>query len=80
MGLTQIQSFYFYPQFSPAVTKALAEKKVVGARRNELTRDICSSIRVHTLYPTKAEREHVACLLIKKFPFLEDAIGSGIVS
>ncbi|CAH3179378.1 unnamed protein product [Porites lobata] len=79
-GTSWIVNYHLPLSFSPAVTKALAEKKVVGARRNELTRDICSSIRVHTLYPTKAEREHVACLLIKKFPFLEDAIGSGIGS
>ena len=71
---------FFCPQFSPAVNKALEEKKLTGNRRNELTRDVCSSIRVHTIYPTKAEREHVAFLLIKKFPFLRDAIGSGIVS
>ena len=70
----------FCLQFSPAVNKALEEKKLTGNRRNELTRDVCSSIRVHTIYPTKAEREHVAFLLIKKFPFLRDAIGSGIVS
>jgi len=55
-------------------------KKLTGDRRNELTRDICASIRIHSLYPTKAEREHVAFLLIKKYPFLADSIGTGIVS
>lgn len=40
---------------SPAVTKALAERKLVGAQRKELTGDICGSITVHTLYLTKAE-------------------------
>ena len=64
--------FSFCPQFSPAVNKALEEKKLTGNRRNELTRDLCSSIRVHTMYPTKVEREHGAFLLIKKnFLFLE---------
>ena len=61
------------------MTEALSKKKLTGDRRNELTRDICSSIRIHTMFPTKAEREHVAFLLIKQYPFLEDAIGSGIV-
>ena len=32
------------------------------------------------MYPTKAERQHVAFLVIKKYPFLEDSIGTGIVS
>ena len=32
------------------------------------------------MYPTKAEREQVAFLLIRKYPFLADAIGTGIVS
>ena len=78
--LTDCNIVIFFPQFSPAVNKALEEKKLTGNRRNELTRDVCSSVRVHTMYPTKAEREHVAFLLVKKFPFLRDAIGSGIVS
>ena len=47
--------------------------------RNEFTRDVCSSIRAHTLYPTKTEREHVAMLIVKKYPFLADKLGSGIV-
>ena len=32
------------------------------------------------MYPTKAEREQVAFLLIRKNPFLADVIGTGIVS
>ena len=42
-------------------------------------RDVCSSIRAHTLYPTKAEREHVALMVVQKYPFLADKLGSGIV-
>ena len=34
----------------------------------------------HTLYPTKSEREHVAFMVIKKYPFLADKLGTGIVS
>ena len=60
--------------------QALAEKKLTGDRRNEFTQDICSSIRIHTMYPIKAEREQVAFLLIRKYLFLTDAIGTGIVS
>lgn len=78
--IINIKLLFIHPQFSPAVTSALVAKKLTGDRRNELTRDICSSIRVHSLYPTKAEREHVAFLLIKKYPFLADSIGTGIVS
>jgi len=55
-------------------------KKLTGDRRNELNHDICAGSRIHSLYPTKAEREHVAFLLIKKYPFLADSIGTGIVS
>lgn len=32
------------------------------------------------MYPSKAEREQVAFFLIRKYPFLADAIGTGIVS
>ena len=32
------------------------------------------------MYPTKTEREHVAFRVIAKYPFLQDAIGTGIVS
>ncbi|KAL9977810.1 hypothetical protein ACROYT_G015257 [Oculina patagonica] len=65
--------------FSPAVTKGLDNNNLIGNRRNEITRDICSAIRIHTMYPTKAEREHVAFLSIRKYPFLKDVIGTGIV-
>ena len=72
--------FLYLSYFAPAVTQAHAEKKLTGDMRNEFTQDICSSIRIHTMYPTKAEREQVAFLLIRKYPFLADAIGTGIVS
>lgn len=61
------------------MTEALQNKTVTSRIRNEFTRDVCSSIRAHTLYPTKTEREHVAMLVIKKYPFLADKLGSGIV-
>ena len=51
-----------------------------SSERNDFTRDITTSIMVYTLYPTKLEREHVAFLVIKKYPFLADKLGSGIVS
>ena len=68
------------PQFSPTVTKVLDDNNLTGNRRSELTRDNCSAIRVHTTYPTKAEREHVPFLLIRKYLFPKDAIGTGILS
>jgi hypothetical protein len=42
-----------------------------SAERNDFTRDIASAMIAHTLYPTKSEREHVAFMVIKKYPFLE---------
>ena len=49
-------------------------------RRNKFTGDICSSIRDYTMNPTKVEREHVRLMVIKKYPFLADSLGKGIVS
>ena len=51
-----------------------------SSERNDFPRDITTSIMAYTLYPTKLEREHVAFLVIKKYPFLADRLGSGIVS
>ena len=59
---------------------ALQKKAMTSKIRNEFTRDVCSCIRVHTLYPTKTEREHVALMIITKYPFLADKLGSGPVS
>ena len=42
--------------------------------RNEFARDVCSSIRAHTLYPTKTEREQVALMVKQKYPFLADKL------
>ena len=58
---------------------ALEKKAMTSKIRNEFTRDVCLCIRLHTLYPTKIEREHVA-LIITKYPFLADKLGSGLVS
>lgn len=51
-----------------------------SSERNDFTRDITTAIMAHTLYPTKAERENVGFLIIRKYPFLADKLGSGIVS
>jgi len=67
-------------QFSPAVSDELKAKVLSPNRRNEFTRDICSAIRVYTLFPTKMEREHVSLMIVKKYPFLADKLGTGIVS
>ncbi len=48
--------------------------------RNEFLRDVCDSVRQHTLFPTKLERETVALKIVGEYPFIKDAIGSGIVS
>ncbi|XP_033110646.1 sterile alpha motif domain-containing protein 3-like [Anneissia japonica] len=37
-------------------------------------------IRVHTMNPTKTEREHVCFQIVKHYPFLADTLGCGISS
>jgi hypothetical protein len=60
--------------------QGLQAKKISSAERNDFTRDIATAMMAHTLYPTKSEREHVAFMVIKKYPFLADKLGTGIVS
>ena len=62
------------------MTDELKNSKLSANRRNEFTRDICSSMRVYTMNPTRAEREHVAIMIIQRYPSLADSLGTGIVS
>ena len=62
------------------MSEGLKAGKLSSSLRNEFTRDVCSVLRMHTMNPTKSEREYVAFQIIKKFPFLADTMGSGIVS
>ncbi|XP_028418061.1 uncharacterized protein LOC114542873 [Dendronephthya gigantea] len=75
-----ISSYQLPARFSPRVTAALERKNLPGNVRDEFNRDICSSIKVHTMNPKKHERETVAFKIISKYPFLADKIGSGISS
>ena len=35
---------------------------------------------IHTLYPTGDEKEKVVSMVLKKYPFLGDTLGGGLVS
>ena len=54
--------------------------KLSGNHCDEFTRDVVSSIKVDTMYPTEEEKQKVASLIIQKYPFLADSIGAGTVS
>ena len=67
-------------KFSPKVSEALKSGHLVGPLRDEFTRDICSAIKVHTMFPTKGEKEWVSSMIIQQYPFLADHLGAGPVS
>ncbi|CAB4017012.1 Hypothetical predicted protein, partial [Paramuricea clavata] len=67
-------------KFSPRVQEAIRSQKMLDNVRNEFLRDVCDSIRQQTLFPTKLERETVALKIVGEYPFIKDAIGSGIGS
>ena len=49
-------------------------------QKNALNRQLCTSIQAFTDRVTKAERDHIAVLLIKKYPCLKGSVGAGHVS
>ena len=49
-------------------------------QKNALNRQLCTSIQAFTDKVTKAERDHIAVLLIKKYPCLKGSVGAGHVS
>ncbi|XP_044170147.1 uncharacterized protein LOC122954186 [Acropora millepora] len=75
-----ITSFKLPTLFSPSLADGLQKKSLDSKQRNEFNRDVCAAIKVHTLFLTKEERQRVAYLIIEKYPFLADTLGSGTVS
>lgn len=69
-----------YLQFSPKVNEALNAGTLFGKLRDEFTRDICNSIKIHTLFPSREEKQRVASMIIEKYPVLVDSLGAGTVS
>ncbi|KXJ12066.1 hypothetical protein AC249_AIPGENE28762 [Exaiptasia diaphana] len=64
-------------KFSTYVAPGLKAKRLDSKQRNEFARDVCAMIKVHTLHPTKEEMQRVTFLIIEKFLFLADTLGSG---
>jgi len=48
--------------------------------KNALNRQLCTAIIAFTDTVSKAEREHIAVQLIKKYPFLKGTVGAGHIS
>lgn len=48
--------------------------------KNALNRQLCTAIIAFTDTVTKAERDHIAVELIKKYPCLKGMVGAGHVS
>ena len=67
-------------QFSPRVNEALQAGKLNGNLRDEFTGDICSSIKAHTMFPSREEKQRVASMIVEKYTFLVDSLGAGTVS
>ncbi|CAB3992746.1 Hypothetical predicted protein [Paramuricea clavata] len=76
-NINWIKDYKLPESFSPRVHKDLMDGKLSGNHRDEFTRDVVSSIKVHTMYPTAEEKQKVASLIIQKYPFLADSIGAG---
>ncbi|CAB3988509.1 Hypothetical predicted protein [Paramuricea clavata] len=75
-----LSSFRLPTKFSPGVTAALENKSLTGNTRDKFNRDVCNSIKVHTMNPKKHERDFVAFRIITEYPFLADKIGCGTAS
>ena len=48
--------------------------------KNALNRQLCTAIIAFTDTVSKTERDHIAVLLIKKYPCLKGTVGAGHVS
>ena len=72
--------FLSYLQFSPKVKEALKAEKLFGSQRDEFTRDVCNSMKMHSLFPNREEKQRVASMIIERYPFLTDSLGGGTVS
>ena len=79
-GKEVLMSHLLFFQFSPPVKEALKSGHLTGNIRDEFTRNICSAMRVHTLYPTHTEKDRVSMMILEKYPFLEDTLGAGLLS
>lgn len=42
-----------------------------------MTWDVCNAIWTHTRNPKRSDLQHVSLLLVRKYPFLKDTMGSG---
>lgn len=60
--------------------KGLSKGNLDPPERNSLVRQLCTIMLSKTENPNSLERDHVALLLIQKYPFLKGSHGAGHVS
>lgn len=76
-GKYWLEKFEIPSKWEPAVQAALDKGDLTVEHKNALNRQLCSAIIAFTDTVSKAEREHIAVQLIKKYPFLKGTVGAG---
>ncbi|XP_046864060.1 uncharacterized protein LOC124457977 [Xenia sp. Carnegie-2017] len=72
-----IKDFKLPISFSSMVNETLQAGKLNGKLRDEFTRDICSSIKAHTMFPSREEKQRLASMTVEKYTFLVPSLGAG---